>query len=258
MESTVLSYLLIALAGLGIVAVFVLIRTLGKLGDTAEALTGVAGALGETAKSATATSDEARAAVAQIRQQVGPTMLKVDVAVDAVNANLLRLDSIMGDIEATTGQVASASHAVSNLANAPVDVMSNLADRFRKAWRVRRAEVSEDVARYSDTISHAAQQVGHVEYAPSGGSAPAPSVAPAGPTAQPESEVVALIEPIVVVEAVGVEPVLAVETHFIEPVEPDVDDSDADFSSEEISHFSAAAVLRGDSVVDAGDEAVEP
>lgn len=315
MLSTVLSYLLVALAALGVVAVFVLIRTLGKLGETAEALTGVVGSLDATAKSATATSDEVRATITEVREQIAPMLVKVDVAADAVNANLLRLDTIMGDIEATTGQVANASHAVSNLANAPVDAVANLAERFRKAWRVRKAEVTEDVARYGESLSHAAQQAAHTEYAPAGASAPAPvrapkpatsaapevapavarqvapvaasepaptpAAAPAPATAvepsygythdvlaeyvpEPALEVEYLPEPEPVAEledqlqptpAAAPAPALSLDspdepsdvvvTKFEEPVEPDVDDSDADFSSEDISRFSAAAVLSG-------------
>lgn len=274
MDSSILSYLLIALVALGIIAVIVLIRTLSRVGETAEALTGAVGALAETARSATATSDEARAAVADIRERAIPTMLKVDVAVDAVNANLLRLDSIMGDIESTTEQVANASSAVSNLASAPVDVVTNLAERFRKAWRVRRAEVAEDVQRYTDNLSHAAQQAAHVEYAPAGtgatsSSAPTVVEVAAAVVADPEPAQ-AVVEPVqVAVESSQFEFVPdytqsaesddlpqradVVATQYEEPADADADDSDADFSSEDISRFSAAAVLSRD----AGDEGVQ-
>lgn len=308
MESTVLSYLLIALASLGVVAVIVLIRTLGQFGQTAEALTDIVGTLKETAQSATATSDEARAAVSDIRHQVAPTLVKLDVAVDAVNANLLRLDSIMGDIESTTGQVANASNAVSHLANAPVEAVANLAERFRKAWKVRKAEVTEDVHRYSESLTHAAQQAGHTEYAPAGVAhneqpAPAPAaesfVAPApAPAPEPLVASAPAPEPLVVTtpayepisldngnEAAAAEYIRepaadvlyedllpsppadeadsvaadddleTVETHYEVADEPDVDDSDADFSSDDISRFSAAAVLSGSAGMNAAERA---
>lgn len=164
MEYSLTEILLVALLVVGVVAVLTLIRTLGRFSELAESMT--------------ATSDEARKAVSEVRESIVPTMGKVDVAVDAVNANLLRLDSIMGDIEETTEQVASASQAVSNLVNAPVDVVSTLADRFRKMWRVRKAEVTEEVARYAENLAAAA----HVEYAPVG-----PEYAPAGAATEREA-----------------------------------------------------------------------
>lgn len=172
MEYSLTDILLVALLAVGLVAVVALIRTLGRFSELAESLT--------------ATSDEARKAVGEVRESIVPTMGKVDVAVDAVNANLLRLDSIMGDIEATTEQVANASQAVNSLVNAPVDVVSTLAERFRKMWRVRKAEVTDEVARYAENLAAAA----HVEYAPVG-----PDYAPAGAAPEQPSEPSAPVAP---------------------------------------------------------------
>ena len=150
MQFTLPEILLIALLAVGIVAVITLIRALSRLTEFAE--------------SATATADEARKTVTEVREAIVPTLVKVDVAADGVNANLLRLDSILGDIEATTEQVAGASVAVNSLVNAPVDVVSTLAERLRKFWRVRRAEVTEDFSRYAAEFAES----GHLEYAPVG------------------------------------------------------------------------------------------
>jgi ABC-type transporter Mla subunit MlaD len=81
---TVLTIVLIALAALGLYALAVLVRTLREL----------------------------REAVADVRIRLVPLLEKVDVTVDAVNAELLRLDAIVTKAEEVGDAVSSAGEVI--------------------------------------------------------------------------------------------------------------------------------------------------
>ena len=65
--------------------------------------------------------------------RVVPLAEKADVTVDAMNAELLRVDAIVTQIEDVSERVASASSAVATIVNAPVGAVSELGERLRKA-----------------------------------------------------------------------------------------------------------------------------
>lgn len=67
-----------------------------------------------------------------------PILGKADVAIDAVNAELLRLDGIVTRVEEVTDRVSSTSRTVQEVANAPAEIVGGIADRVRKAFRRRR------------------------------------------------------------------------------------------------------------------------
>ena len=163
MDSSIMTYLLMALALVGVFALVALINTLAKVAEFASAAK-------KAAESATETSNQAREListearelileskevvmatremVAEIRAQIHPTLEKVDIAVDGVNLNLLRLDSILESFEHTSEQVAGVSNSVSNLVNGPMDAIGNISDRIRRSWKARKAELADELSRH--------------------------------------------------------------------------------------------------------------
>ena len=67
-----------------------------------------------------------------------PLLDKADVTVDAINAELLRVDGIVTRFEEIGDRVDSTSRAVQDVANAPVEIVTDIADRVRRAWRTRK------------------------------------------------------------------------------------------------------------------------
>jgi hypothetical protein len=72
--------------------------------------------------------------------KVMPLLDKADVTVDALNAELLRLDTIVTRVEEITDRVDSTSRTVQDVANAPGEIVTDIADRVRRAWKRRQAE----------------------------------------------------------------------------------------------------------------------
>lgn len=67
-----------------------------------------------------------------------PLLNKADVTVDALNVELLRIDEIVTRVEEVTDRVSSTSRTVQEVANAPVEIVNDIADRVRKAFRSRK------------------------------------------------------------------------------------------------------------------------
>ncbi|KAF0209127.1 MAG: hypothetical protein Q8S43_07155 [Actinomycetota bacterium] len=105
---TLLSVLSIIFAGAGIYAVVVFIRTLRQAQQT----------------------------MTEVRERFVPLLEKADVTVDALNAELLRVDNIMSDIEGVSGAVSSATDII----RTPVGVVAGLGSRLAHAFaRARRS-----------------------------------------------------------------------------------------------------------------------
>ena len=68
-----------------------------------------------------------------------PLAEKADVAVDALNAELLRVDMIVTQIEDASDRVAAASSAVHAVVNAPLGAVNELSDRLRRTIAARKA-----------------------------------------------------------------------------------------------------------------------
>lgn len=80
-------------------------------------------------------------------QRLTPLLDKVDITVDAVNAELLRLDEIITRFDDASAKMSSASGTISDIVNAPADLLNDFADRVRKAWKERRrAQEASDLA----------------------------------------------------------------------------------------------------------------
>jgi hypothetical protein len=69
-----------------------------------------------------------------------PLAEKTDVTVDALNAELLRIDLIISQIEDASARVASASSAVHAVVNAPLGAVNELSDRLRRTMAARKAK----------------------------------------------------------------------------------------------------------------------
>jgi len=71
-------------------------------------------------------------------ERVVPFVDKADVTLDAINAELLRIDAIVTRFEDIGQRVDETSKTVQDAANAPVEIVTDLADRVRRAWRSRK------------------------------------------------------------------------------------------------------------------------
>lgn len=103
----------------------------------AAALCGVAiWALTEAVK----TARSMRVLADDLDERIVPLIEKVDVSVDAFNAELLRVDAIVTRFEEISDRVDSTSRTVQEVANAPVEIVTGLADRMRQAWKHRKGQ----------------------------------------------------------------------------------------------------------------------
>lgn len=67
-----------------------------------------------------------------------PLLEKTDVTVDAINVELLRIDEIVSRVEEVTDRVNSTSRTVQEVANAPAEIVSEIAGRVRSAFKTRK------------------------------------------------------------------------------------------------------------------------
>ncbi len=67
-----------------------------------------------------------------------PLVEKADVAVEAFNAELLRVDTIVTGLEDTIERVAHASEVVQEAVNAPAAAVNAAGERIREAWNRRK------------------------------------------------------------------------------------------------------------------------
>jgi uncharacterized protein YoxC len=102
---------------------------------SASALCGVAiWALIESVK----TARSARQLADDLDARLVPLLDKADVTVDAMNAELLRIDQIVTRLDEVTERVSDTSRAVQEVANAPAEIVNELAERVRRAWKTRK------------------------------------------------------------------------------------------------------------------------
>jgi uncharacterized protein YoxC len=74
--------------------------------------------------------------VVHLEQTLPPLLEKIDVAVDAVNVELLRIDGIVTDVENVSGTVSTATEVIKS----PVEALSSLGGRIARAVsRARRS-----------------------------------------------------------------------------------------------------------------------
>lgn len=68
-----------------------------------------------------------------------PLVDRVQLTLDAVNLEMMRVDEILEDVSQITDTAASATTAVDNIAHAPVKAVSNVATRVRGAFGTKSA-----------------------------------------------------------------------------------------------------------------------
>lgn len=69
-----------------------------------------------------------------------PLLEKLDVTIDAVNAELLRIDGIVSTFEDVSDKVSTTTNVVHGAMNAPLEAANVVGSRLRDAWRgARRA-----------------------------------------------------------------------------------------------------------------------
>ncbi|MDR3686999.1 MAG: hypothetical protein P4L93_08605 [Coriobacteriia bacterium] len=88
------------------------------------------------------TARSARTLADDLDTRLVPLLDKADVTIDALNAELLRIDNIVSRIEEVTERVESTSRTVQGVANAPGEIVTDIADRVRRAWKRRGAEAT--------------------------------------------------------------------------------------------------------------------
>lgn len=81
-----------------------------------------------------------------------PLLEKADVTIDTINIELLRIDEIVTRVEEVTDRVSSTSRTVQDVANAPAEIVSDIADRLRKAFKSRRHVTSAATESPAGTI----------------------------------------------------------------------------------------------------------
>lgn len=82
------------------------------------------------AKTLTSVAEDLRATALPLAQ-------KVEVTVDAINVEILRVDEIIARFEDAGERVSSASGAIKDIVSSPAGVVTNVADRLRRAWKDR-------------------------------------------------------------------------------------------------------------------------
>jgi len=95
-------------------------------------------ALVEAARAARSVRDLSQ----DVNIRIVPLLDKTDVTVDAVNAELLRVDAIVTRIEGITDRVESTTRTVQEVASAPGEIVNDIAERVRTAWKRRQAETA--------------------------------------------------------------------------------------------------------------------
>ncbi|MDO9556749.1 MAG: DUF948 domain-containing protein [Coriobacteriia bacterium] len=106
----VLAAMLVVLIGVGIYATFLLVRTLG----------------------------EARTFMTEMRERLTPLLKKADVTIDAVNAELLRLDGIVTQVEEVSGTVSSTTRVATEIIRSPMNKVAEVGSKLIGALRTRR------------------------------------------------------------------------------------------------------------------------
>jgi hypothetical protein len=73
-------------------------------------------------------------------ERVVPLLDKLDVTVDAVNAEILRIDGIVTTFEEVSDRVSTTTAAVNDVVNAPMDAVNAVGTRLRAAWKTSRSQ----------------------------------------------------------------------------------------------------------------------
>ena len=75
----------------------------------------------------------------RLRERIVPLLDKLDITVDAANAELLRVDAVITRLEDATARVGAASETIAEIVHAPREAVGNIAEKVRQAWRNRKS-----------------------------------------------------------------------------------------------------------------------
>lgn len=98
------------------------------------------GKLGKVTRTLDETLRETTVTMRELRESALPIVEKLDITVDALNAELLRVDGIITTFEQASDRMASTSETVTDFVNAPVDLVTGIANKVRRSWKERKAE----------------------------------------------------------------------------------------------------------------------
>ena len=104
------------------------------------------------------TARSARTLADDLDERVVPLLDKADITIDALNAELLRIDSIVSRIEEVTERVESTSRTVQGVANAPGEIVTDIAERVRRAWKRHGTEATASGEARRAEAGHATEQ----------------------------------------------------------------------------------------------------
>lgn len=93
------------------------------------------------------TARDARREMSETNARLIPLMEKADVTVDAVNAELLRIDAIITQFEQAGARVSHASDTISDIVTTPAGLVSEVAGRMRKAFKERKHTAGESASK---------------------------------------------------------------------------------------------------------------
>lgn len=96
--------------------------------------------LGKVTRTLDETLRETTTTMRELRENAMPIVEKLDITVDALNAELLRVDGIITVFEQASDRMASTSETVTDFVNAPVDLVTGIANKVRRTWKERKAE----------------------------------------------------------------------------------------------------------------------
>lgn len=82
-------------------------------------------------KQITPTLENVEKITTDVAPRVDPLMERVSLTMDAANLEIMRVDEILENVTQITGTANKAVDAVDNIANAPLNLVSSLADKFR-------------------------------------------------------------------------------------------------------------------------------
>lgn len=85
------------------------------------------------------TSRSARVLFDDLDEHAVPLLEKADITVDAINAELLRIDDIVSRVEDVSEKVSATSSAVQGAVNVPLEAVNLVGGRFRRWMRVAKA-----------------------------------------------------------------------------------------------------------------------
>lgn len=92
-------------------------------------------------------------------ERVVPLTDKLDVSVDAFNAELLRVDGIVDQLEGAVDRFSGTAETVREVVDAPIHLVSEVAERFRRGLKRRGPHQRERTANRADRLDEAPAQV---------------------------------------------------------------------------------------------------